>query len=169
MTAQQKKLLNYALTILAKKRFTIREMVRKLEARNRKSSTPCPDSELQQVLEKLVKSNFLNDQDYAYFFVESRSTGNIYKPIGPHKIRAKLKQKGIDAEHINQAIEQANFDEQSMAIDLLDRKIKSLTPAELKEHKTQAKLLRYLQSNGFTISTCYKALSAKIASFQEME
>ncbi|MCC6643827.1 regulatory protein RecX [Candidatus Peregrinibacteria bacterium] len=165
MNEQQKKLLNYALTLLAKRRFTIREMVRKLEARNRKSAQPCQDSELQLVLEKLVKSNFLNDQDYAYFFVESRTNGNIYKPIGPHKIRAKLQQKGIDIEHIDQALQQADFNEQQMALDLLERKIKSLDQTVLKQQKVQARLLRYLQNNGFSMNICYKTLQSKIASF----
>lgn len=157
MTTAQKNLLNYALTILAKKRFTVSEMVRKLEARNRKSPSPMSDSDLQEVLEKLVKSNFLNDRDYAYFYIEGRTNGQ-YKPVGPLKMKAKLRQKGIDAAHINSALAEIEPDEYALAKDLLSRKIKHLTAADLREQKTQARLVRFLQGNGFSTDTIYKTL-----------
>ena len=157
MTTAQKNLLNYALTILAKKRFTVSEMVRKMEARNRKSPAPICDADLQEILEKLVKSNFLNDRDYAYFYIEGRTNGQ-YKPVGPLKLRAKLRQKGIDAAHINSALAELEPDEQTLAKDLLSRKIKNLHPSDLREQKTQARLARFLQSNGFSTDIIYKTL-----------
>ncbi len=157
MTTPQKNLLNYALTILAKKRFTVSEMVRKMEARNRKSPAPVSDADLQEVLEKLVKSNFLNDRDYAYFYIEGRTNGQ-YKPFGPLKIRAKLRQKGIDDLHINTALTALDPDEYALAKSLLSRKIKNLQLSDLREQKTQAKLARFLQSNGFNTDVIYKTL-----------
>lgn len=157
MTTPQKNLLNYALTILAKKRFTISEMVRKMEARNRKSPAPISDADLQEILEKLVKSNFLNDRDYAYFYIEGRTNGQ-YKAVGPLKLRAKLRQKGIDDIHINTALTALNPDEYVLAKSLLSRKIKNLKPSDLREQKTQAKLARFLQSNGFNTDIIYKTL-----------
>lgn len=161
MTTAQKYLLNYALTILAKRRFTVSEMVRKLEARNRKSPAPMSDQDLQEILEKLIKSNFLNDRDYAYFYIEGRTNGQ-YKPVGSIKIRAKLRQKGIDQAHINAAISQLEPDEYSLAKSLLSRKIKNLQPSDLREQKTQAKLARFLQSNGFNTDVTYKTLRSLI-------
>ena len=157
MTTAQKNLLNYALTILAKRRFTVSEMVRKMEARNRKSPAPISDAELQEILEKLVRSNFLNDRDYAYFYIEGRINGQ-YKPVGPLKLRAKLHQKGIDQAHINAALASLEPDEYNLAKSLLSRKTKNLDPADLCKQKTQAKLARYLQSNGFNTDIIFKTL-----------
>lgn len=155
MNSNQKKILNYSYDLLARRRYSIREMVKKLEAHNHKLADLCNDQELEEILKALVKANLLNDNDFAFFYLDSQMRR---KPVGKLKIRQQLRQKGIDEKIIAQALNKAELDEVSLARQLLAKKAKSYTVLELKDIKTQAKLLRYLASNGFTSSISYRAL-----------
>jgi regulatory protein len=155
MNKNQQKLTNYCYDLLARRRYTIREMVRKLEARNHKYETLCTDQELQELLEALVKANLLNDRDYANFHIDAQLRT---KPVGKTKIRMQLRRKGIEESIITQALNLADLDELALARQLLTKKVRPYSSAQLSDQKIQARLLRYLASNGFRGDVCYKAL-----------
>lgn len=179
MNKQQQKLLHYSYDLLALRRYTIREMIKKLEGKNRKSLTPCADSELEEILTSLIKSNFLNDKIFAEFFIDAQIRR---KPTGVMKLKQLLKSKGIDQDVINQAINTAALDEQQLARQLFQKKLQSLRlpkaasidPNALDNYlarhlkfeeqaKLKQKLYRYLQSNGFAASTIFNLVNTEIS------
>lgn len=155
MNSNQQKLITYCYDLLARRRYSIREMVKKLETYNHKWSDLCSDQELQEVLAALIKANLLNDQDFAYFYLDAQIRR---KPVGKLKIRQQLRQKGIDEKLITQTINKADLDEFTLAKQLLAKKAKLYQAKELQDNKIQARLLRYLASNGFNSGTSYRAL-----------
>jgi len=177
MNKQQQKLLHYSYDLLATRRYTIREMIKKRDAKNQKITAPCTDSELEEIMASLIKSNFLNDKLYAEFFIDAQTRR---KPTGAFKLKQQLKLKGIDPALISQAINTAALDETELARQLLQKKLKSLhlpaealtNPAQLdtqlarrlhsdQQLKLKQKLFRYLQSNGFSASTIFNLLNAE--------
>jgi len=155
MNQQQKKLIHYCYDLLARRRYSIKEMVKRLEDRNHKSAGPCTDDELQQVLAALVQANLLNDRDFATFYLDSQMRK---KPVGKAKIRFQLRKKGLDEEIISQVLNLAEIDELAMARQLLAKKVRLFTARQLADRKTQARLMRYLATNGFRGEICYQVL-----------
>lgn len=155
MNSKQQKLLHYCYDLLARRRYSIHEMVSKLEARNHKSMAPCGEEELRELLEALVKANLLNDRDYAYFYLDAQIRR---KPVGPLKIKMQLRKKGIDEEIIAQTINAAQLDSLDLARRLLSKKTRQCSQEQLRDQKTQARFLRYLAGNGFGASTAFQAV-----------
>ena len=155
MNSQQKKLINYCYDLLARRRYSIREMVTKLESRNSRLQDLCTDQELQEIMAALVKANLINDQDYAFFYIDAQLRR---KPVGKIKIRQQLRQKGIAEEIIAQSINVAELNETDLAKQLLLKKAGRYSQSQLKDTKVQNRLLRYLASNGFNMGTSYQAI-----------
>ena len=155
LNKNQQKLLHYCYDLLARRRYTIHEMVKKLEAYNHKKESICTDEELKEILEALIKANLLNDQEFATLYLDSQIRK---KPVGKLKIRMQLRKKGIDEEIINQTINLADLDEFKLAKQLFEKKVKTLSQDQLLEQKKQAKLVRYLASNGFNGNLAYRII-----------
>lgn len=155
MNTRQNKLINYCYDLLAHRRYSIREMVTKLESRNTRLHELCTDLELQEILAALMKANLINDQDFAALYIDSQLRR---KPVGKFKMRQQLRQKGISEEIIVQSLNKAALDEAELATQLLAKKAKLYQPSQLKDPKIQNRLLRFLASNGFNLNTSYRAL-----------
>lgn len=159
LSKNQQKLLNYCYNLLAKRRYSIHEITRKLTEYNHKKEDICSEEELKEILEGLVKANLLNDEDYANLYIDSQLRR---KPTGTIKIKMQLRRKGIDENVISKAINLAALDEKVLAMELLEKKTKTYPLKEIKDHKTQARLIRLLASNGFNSGLAYKALKEYI-------
>ncbi len=155
MNKNQQKLIHYCYDLLARRRYSIREMVKKLEARNAKMTEICSDQDLHQILESLAKANLLNDNDYANFYIDAQIRR---KPVGRLKIRQQLRQRGLDEQVITQALNLAELDESVLAQKLLQKKIRHYQSSDLRDPKVRARLMRFLASNGFTLSQVKSAL-----------
>lgn len=160
MNKKQQKLIHYCYDLLARRRYTIHEMVTKLEARNHKSLEPCTEEELKELLEALVKANLLNDRDYAHFYLDSQIRR---KPVGPLKIKMQLRKKGIDEDIIVQALNTAQLDAFELAKQLQAKKIRQCSNDQLADQKTKARLLRYLAGNGFSASIAFRAIKEVVS------
>jgi regulatory protein len=156
MNTQQKKLLGYTYDLLARRRYTIREMIKKLDAANQKSPEPLTETELQEILESLVQSNFLNDREYAEFHIDAQIRK---KPVGKLKIKQQLQLKGISQELIDRALNTANLNETELAKIALEKKLRLLKTSFPLDVKTKQKVFRYLQSLGFNSEAVFKALN----------
>lgn len=179
MNKNQKRLLNYAYYLLARRRYTVHEMIDKLYTKNQTIQEPCADLELQEILAALIKANFLNDQDFIYFYIEAQLRK---KPQGINKIVASLQKKGLEKAQIKKTYEQFSVDELSQATDALTRKIGnrlhqiaadynqnttqdstysgSFKAEAFQEYlKTKQKYFRYLQARGFSADISLKAVS----------
>jgi regulatory protein len=105
----------------------------------------------QKVISKLKESKFLNDEEFAKWWIEQRT---LIKPRAWRIIKIELKQKGIS----NEIIEELNIDSESegkndlsMAIILAQKRLpryKSLSKQDVYQ-----KLGRYLASKGFNWET----------------
>jgi regulatory protein len=164
MNSKQQKLLHYSYDLLARRRYSIREMVTRLEARNHKSADPCSDDELKQILEGLVRANLLNDRDYATFYLDAQLRR---KPVGPLKIRMHLRSKGIEESVISQVVNAAQLDSLQLARDLLGKKTRLYTAAQLRDQKVQARLLRFLAGNGFSAAAAGRALREAVSASRD--
>ena len=180
MNKQQQKLIHYSYDLLATRRYTIREMIKKLDGKNQRNATACTAVELEEILSSLIKSNLLNDKVFAECFIDAQTRR---KPTGIFKLKQQLKLKGVDQNIISQAINTANLDETQLARQLLQKKLQSLrlpkpnfsTSKELDNYldrhlqfeqqiKLKQKLFRFLQSNGFGASTIFNLLNTEINS-----
>lgn len=150
MNKLQKKILLYSYDLLARRRYTVKEMIKKLDAKNQKLPLPISEQELAEIITHLITSNFLNDQDYALFYIDSQIRK---KPQGIRALKHNLYLKGIDQEIIDQKINQAGLDELDLARQALQRKhyqkISKLPP------KDKAKVARFLATRGFPANIVY--------------
>lgn len=162
MNKNQKRLLNYSYFLLARRRYTVHEMVEKIYTKNQTLKESCTDAELQEILEALTKANFLNDQDYIYFYIESQLRK---KPLGINKIIANLQKKGLERADIKKVYNHFSIDEFTLATEALNRKVNHQRLSSLaviskqNYQKIKRKYFRYLQSRGFSADICLKTIS----------
>lgn len=167
-------LIDYALRILSKKRYTVYEMRKKLEGFLKRKlqkeaqvegedgeafdseDLSFSDGPIVEVMERLKDLNYLNDLDYAKNFASDRAR---FRPRGKILIRKELMSKGIAKEDLAEAFageEGEGFDELAGALELIRRKERLWQ--ELDPKKKKEKAFRFLSSKGFGVDTIYKAL-----------
>lgn len=107
------------------------------------------------VLQKLIDMKFIDDRRYAEAFVRDKLR---FSGWGAYKIRAALRNKGIEAGIIDEALAQADGSTMTERLTaMLERKRRSVkysTPYELK-----TKLLRYGASLGYDFETVADAVA----------
>jgi regulatory protein len=131
----------YAVTLLARRDYSTRELRAKLKERGYLENAIGP------VLIDLEESRKLDDARYGANVVASRSR----RALGPARIRSELKRKGVAAETIDQAMEggagEVAPDFAQLARAARIRKFGREIPKDWKEKARQA---RFLQYRGFS-------------------
>lgn len=105
----------------------------------------------QKILSKLKENKFLNDEEFAKWWVEQRT---LVKPRAWRVIKIELKQKGIPKEIIEQLTQNTEFKLQNdleMAIKLAQKRLPRYK--NLPNQEIYQKLSRYLASKGFDWET----------------
>ncbi len=121
----------------------IREKLVKLEVED-------PDA----AVEQLCSENYINESRYAAAFVHDKSA---LQGWGSLKIRLTLQSKGIPAEVISAALEDADGDAAEARLEaLLTAKLKSLR-AETDPAKRREKVFRYALGRGYNYDQIKKA------------
>ncbi len=105
-----------------------------------------PSEMIDQMIEKLLKSNFINHDRYCEAFTNDHVR---IKKWGRLKIKASLKAKFLPATSIHNAIKQIDEDLYIENLNSLIIRKKSELVNEKDSHKKKAKLFRYLASNGY--------------------
>lgn len=103
------------------------------------------------VIERLLRAGMLDDREFARYWVENRQT---FRPRGGRALRLELRQKGLDREVIDEALEGA-VDEDAAAYDAGIKKLKSLQ--KLDDREFFRKMVAYLQRRGFSYSVAAAA------------
>lgn len=168
-TANYRKLLQYALNLVAKKRYTAKQMKIKL-ANHAKKLYLALESEgvvevenLQEdlisicalVLKRLEDLNYINDRDYVRdFFLFSNKT----RSRGLLMIKMYLKKKGIQDQFIDEYLGESFYEELPAAMAALSAKERSWVRFSNLEKKTKA--MRFLLSRGFKNDVVYKAVES---------
>jgi regulatory protein len=126
-----------AMRLLARREHSADELKRKLLAKGF-------DRELaDSVLEKLTARRLLSDERFASSLVRHR----VNRGQGPVRIRAELRQQGIDAGRIDAELRGAELDWPALAAQVRRRKFGKGAPRTRNERAKQA---RFLQYRGFS-------------------
>ncbi len=158
------KLIQYALRIIAKKRYTSFEMAKKLKQFMAKAgstieideNSPKDDStgdHIKAVLERLHELKYLDDSGYAEDYISDRKK---FKPRGKFLLTRELKNKGLDSNLIQNALEKQPIDEFETAIKALDKKSRQWQTLPVQKQRERA--FRFLSARGFDQDAIYKAL-----------
>lgn len=102
-----------------------------------------------KIIDKLKEHKFLNDEEFAKWWVEQRTR---VKPKADRVIKYELKQKGIDLKIIESLFENEDRSDFEKALVLAEKKMKRLDKLEDKR-KVYERLGRFLASKGFNYDT----------------
>lgn len=155
-------LLQRALRLLAKHRYTVLKLKEKLLSFYNKQIEagefdPLPEPErdkiIRQVLDRLKELKYLDDTQFSKDYVENREE---FRPRGKFLLKRELKRKGIHPDLAERVVEEAELDEEQLAIKALKKKIRQLE--KYPPNKQREKSLRFLAGRGFSIPAIYKAI-----------
>lgn len=144
-----KKALNRAMTLCARREYCVSEIMLKL------GSWGISESQSRKIIEILKKENFLNEERYATAFVKDKFRNNKWGRI---KISSYLRAKTISDDIITRAIN-------SIDNDIYIKTLKDLLSAHRRyvkagdNYELKAKLLRYGLSKGFESTLLYDLLN----------
>lgn len=146
---QYKPALDYAVSLLSSRPYAERELKQKLQQHGYRENT------VELILYKLNRHELLNDSEFADQWARSRMTRNI----GHRRIAMELKQKGVDSETIEQALENIDEnDEMNNAMDLVRRQLSRQKPGE-DPRKTAQRISAMLVRRGYSFDTARAAIS----------
>lgn len=139
-----------ALRLLAIRGRSVSEITEKLLKRG------FSQEEVEEVLQNLLKKNYLNDQAFASDWARGRL---VRAPVGRIRIAYELKAKGVDEEEINKALTEvyAEVDEQRLASLAVLRRLPLIQhlPREAKRRR----LFAYLRRRGFSSPVIFTVLT----------
>ncbi|HQD41163.1 MAG TPA: regulatory protein RecX [Bacillota bacterium] len=133
-------------------RFISKRMKTEAEVRKR-LNTRCPDQVTDQVIERLKDDGYLDDALYVDCYIRDRMKFN---PMGRHRIKIELEQKGIIKELIENSSEYLAIDEKKVIEGLLKTKLKG---CDVKDEKQKRRLLGYLVRRGFSFEAINRVLA----------
>lgn len=103
------------------------------------------DLETKKIIEKLKEHKFLNDEEFAKWWVEQRTR---VKPRADRVIKFELAQKGIEKEIIDNILPKDLESDLKKALGLAEIRMRRLEKIEDRK-KVYEKLARFLASKGF--------------------
>lgn len=145
---QYDRLMQYALKLISKKRYTASEIEKKLIAKDGKAS-----AQTKRVLNRLKELRYVDDAAFARDYISTRIKLN---PRGRRLLKVELLRKGVEKQVIEHAIENADIDEIDLAKRVLQKRKRRFSP--LTSYKNKAKIMRFLASRGFSSDAIYKVL-----------
>jgi regulatory protein len=103
------------------------------------------DLSIQKIIQNLKENKFLDDKEFAIWLVEQRTT---FRPRAERLIKMELKQKGIDAELIDEVFKDLVNSDLEKALSLGQKRMERYAK-EKDKRKIYEKLGRFLASRGF--------------------
>jgi len=125
-----------AMNLLARREHSVAELVRKL-------SVDFDYDDIIVAIDKLTDKNLQSDQRFAENYLRYRSQ----RGFGYQKIRQELKERGVDAELISDALAESDIDWFALAAGARCKRFGEEDPEDYEE---RAKQQRFLQYRGFT-------------------
>ncbi len=133
---------------------TEREMVLYLKKKSKRFKFD--DKIIEKVIRKLKKANYINDKEFARWFIEEHLQLN---PKGVFLLKLELRRLGVGKEIVEEEIEAMNIDEEKVARELLEsRKERFLRETDRK--KGFKKAIEFLRRRGFSSGASYSAASS---------
>jgi regulatory protein len=143
---QSAKIRMTAMDMLSYREFSRFELANKLAKKFENSPL------IEAVISQLTKDDLQSDKRFSEAFVRSR----ISRGQGEIRIRMELKNRGIENELAQRAIDNCDIDWYSLAADTAINKFGDGRPVDNRE---RAKRMRFLQYRGFTYEQISHALS----------
>ena len=143
---QSAKIRMTAMDMLSYREFSRFELANKLAKKFENSPL------IEAVISQLIKDDLQSDKRFSEAFVRSR----ISRGQGEIRIRMELKNRGIENELAQRAIDNCDIDWYSLAADTAINKFGDGRPVDNRE---RAKRMRFLQYRGFTYEQISHALS----------
>ena len=137
-----------ALNLLSRREHCRAELLAKLLARGHE-----PDA-IGPVLDALEDERLLSDARYAESYLRVRSS----KGYGPQRIRAELRERGVDTGLIHESMSEAQNDWFELARQVREKRFGHALPGDFKE---RAKQMRFLQYRGFDSAQIHAALETE--------
>lgn len=140
---------NAAIRLLARREHSRFELKQKLQQRG------YPLELILSAIEKLMQQKFLSEERFVESYVRARSN----KGYGPLRIIAELQQRGIDAELIDNFINESGHEWLEFAAQVRQKRFGKKIPKEFNE---KVKQMRFLQYRGFStthINNIFNTLS----------
>jgi regulatory protein len=122
--------------MLARREHSERELTRKLAARG------YDESVIGETVAGLVADGLLSNERFVESFVHSR----YQRGQGPHKIRAELRERGIDDVDIASCLEAYADEWRELASRVREKKFGAALPGD---HRERSRQMRFLQQRGF--------------------
>ena len=133
------------------------KMRTKREVENKLKEYEFPDSIILRVIEFLEKYEYVDDRNYCRKYIKETMK---LRPKGIFLIKKELRERGAADNIIEEAISEAEIDEQPLAEALLERKYEDFANMD---HKELARVYGCLQRKGFS----YGVIKAAVASLAE--
>ncbi|VAW75766.1 Regulatory protein RecX [hydrothermal vent metagenome] len=125
-----------AMGLLARREHSERELGLKLVRRDNDAAV------IDAVLAQLVNEGYLSNARFAEVFVRSRHG----RGVGPLRIRAELRQRGVDDHLVEEAFRELSADWFDAARRQRDKRFGLVPPQDIQE---RARQMRFLQQRGF--------------------
>ena len=117
---------------------------------------------IEAVISRLQQRGYIDDEAFARFWVENR---NRFRPKGAQALRFELRQKGVERETIDTALDEQ--DEDSTAWAALEGKVTRW--ADLEKFEFEQKAMAFLARRGFRYDVCRRAATRAWEELQEQE
>lgn len=151
---ERHKAFDYAVRFLGYRPRSIAEIRRKLQQRD------VDDVVIEEVIQRLTELGYVDDLAFAEFWIRDRET---FRPRGPMALRAELREKGIDNQIIDQALEA--LDPLDSARRAAQKKLSSLI--KLDEMTFRRRMGGYLSRRGFSYETVNTVIAELLAENEE--
>jgi regulatory protein len=125
-----------AMDYLARREYGHRELIDKLATAGFEADVAA------SIVAVLREENLQSDQRFSESFIQSR----ISQGKGPVRIRQEMKERGIGADVVDYALDEAEEDWFALAVEIRVKKFGPDLPGEFKE---KARQMRFLQYRGF--------------------
>ncbi len=117
---------------------------------------PDHTEDIELILTRLAESKIIDDERFATEYLHYLLHTN---PKGVLALRQNLRKKGLTEDLISQALARVESQQESLAQEMAERKLRSL-PNDLDPRKKQEKIYRFLVSKGFSFEVARKTLNA---------
>lgn len=134
-----------ALRLLARREHSAQELRQKLLLREH------PAELIDAAIRELAEQNLLSDARFAEAFVRSRGT----RGYGPQRIRAELRQRGVDPTVAEDSLRSSEEDWQARALAQYRKRFGTQPPRDVAE---RSKRYRFLMNRGFTTDQVRRVL-----------
>ncbi len=139
------KLYAYAVKLLARREYSIRELYSKALAKG------YAENEISVVIHKLLEFDFQSDYRYAEMIVNSKYN----KCYGPNYIQYYLHQKGMSKSYFAAIIKENHYDWVAVATQIVQKRLNQVQSVDRIDEQKQ---IMFLQNRGFSIDHAKAAM-----------